>query len=355
MAEKKNQHYVPQMHLRYFATDADKKLINLTVLQNQRRLEDKPIKNQASENYFYGQNGVIEDALGRLEDDTASIFESITNDNCLPNKNSDSYYLILLYVLFAKTRTKKQLDKLNDVNNQIFQKILSYSDEFKDIAPDYEIELENPFNLLLTTTMENVHLAMDLECKLIFNETKKPFILSDNPTITYNDFNNQKGHKETNGRGFICKGLQIFFPLSPKHLLFFYDSRIYKFGNRKAKKISFQNDSSVEQINLLQLLNANEVLFYNHDATEEYINNLIEKSTHFSSFDKQSLKELFSSKKEKNGDLRTLISVKTENPKIKLDFEHYKFLDYAKHWKPDTRIVYPRSEWHLKEYQKKNK
>lgn len=345
MAEKKNQHYVPQMHLRYFSTDNEKKLINVYHIQNKKEIRNVPIKKQASEDYFYGNDGVIEESLGMLESSTKEIFENIVNNHILPKKQSEEHSLLLLYVLFAKIRTRKQLDKFNEMNNLFFQKTLSYSPELKDIAPDYEIKTDNPFNLILSSALKSFYLGGDLEFKLIENKSKFPFILSDNPSIAFNDFNNQKGHEITNGKGLCCKGLQFFFPLSPNLLVFFYDSWAYKFGSKKSRVVSIDKKENIEQLNLLQILNANEIIFYNQETSKEYIESLINKAEKYDVFDKQNIEE-FLVVNEPQSKMHLL---KNSSPKLKLQLDSYKFQEKAKYWKPDSRLVYFRSEWHMRE------
>jgi len=351
MPEKKNQHYVPQMHLRNFATDNDKLLINIYHKKTSKRIDNVPIKKQASEDYFYGNDGYFEERLGELESGTNKIFKEIQNQNILPKHFSKDHFLLLLYIVFAKTRTRKQLDNTHDSQNLIFQKFFSEHKELKDIAPDYEIKMENPFNLILSAAFNAYHLTCDLEYKLLKNKTNKPFILSDHPVITYNDFNNQKGHKITNGRGLMSKGLQLIFPISPDYVLFFYDSWAYKLGSRKSQVIAIEDEKVVEQLNLLQILNSNEVIFFNSKVSELYFKELLRIASKHNSFDKQSLNE-FPLEKQDEETKSSIVMIKNSTPTIKLTINSYKFTDKAKNWKPDTRIVYPRTDWHLQQYEK---
>jgi len=195
------------------------------------------------------------------------------------------------------------------------------------------------------------YLAHDLEFKLLKNETDKPFILSDNPTIFFNDLNNQKGHKITNGKGLGCKGLQIIFPMSPNYILFFYDSWAYKLGSKKSHTISINDVDTVEQFNILQILNSNEVLFLNSNVTDNYIDELITKSLKYKAFEQQELQEFLIENKKND----SIIFLTNSSPDLKLKMNGYKLQDRAKAWIPDSRIVYFRSKWHECEIEKKRR
>lgn len=56
MASNKNQHFVPRCHLKPFTLDSTKKNINLFNIDREQILENVPIKNQCSSDYFYGSD-----------------------------------------------------------------------------------------------------------------------------------------------------------------------------------------------------------------------------------------------------------------------------------------------------------
>jgi hypothetical protein len=62
MAGNKNQHFVPKFYLRHFS--ADKKSIHLLNLKSEKPIFGAPLKNQCSRDYFYGEDGRHEKALG---------------------------------------------------------------------------------------------------------------------------------------------------------------------------------------------------------------------------------------------------------------------------------------------------
>ena len=91
----------------------------------------------------------------------------------------------------------------------------------------------------------------DLDVKILINKSNIPFITSDNPIVKYNQFLEER---KWNGSktGFGLVGLQIFVPLNQYITLIFYDSSIYKIGNRKQIKIEINRNDEIQQLNLLQ-------------------------------------------------------------------------------------------------------
>ena len=85
----------------------------------------------------------------------------------------------------------------------------------------------------------------------IANKTSKPFITSDNPTIKYNSVSE---NYEWLTSSFVSSGLQIFLPLSPKLVLFFYDPKTYNVKTDIDDIILIEKESEVFQLNLLQVL-----------------------------------------------------------------------------------------------------
>lgn len=313
------------MHLRYFSCDKEKVRINVYLKKVNKTIDNVLIKDQASEDYFYGKDCLLEDKLGKLESATKKIYKEITELNILPKYLTKEHFILLLYVIFSKSRTLKQVEKLHESTNLIFQSFFNKMDKLKDIVPDYELHIEDPFWLIFKAASNSFRLAIDLEFKLLKNDTKKPFILSDNPVIYYNDFNNQKGLKITNGRGLACKGFQIVFPMSPNHLLFFYDPWSYKLGTKKSRIISISDEKEIDKFNILQILNSNEVLYFNSQVTASYLDELIIKSLKHDPFDNQELRDFESVNKS-----GTIIMMKNSSPNLKLNINSYKLQDRAK-------------------------
>ena len=60
-----------------------------------------------------------------------------------------------------------------------------------------------------------------------------------------------------------------------------YDANIYKVGNRKERVLYIDDVGSVDQLNLLQLLNATMTVNFSHQASETYLRELLRKSKRY--------------------------------------------------------------------------
>lgn len=121
---------------------------------------------------------------------------------------------------------------------------------------------------------------LDLTIKILKNETGNPFITSDFPIVKYNQFLEIKkwGHSRT---GYGITGLQIFIPINNDLCIIFFDSSIYKVGNKKDSKIIISDKADVDSLNILQFTNCLEHVYFSDKASIEYIRNLKIKSKEF--------------------------------------------------------------------------
>lgn len=67
MAKKKNQHFVPKVHLRYFAKDESRRQIDVWLPKQDKIISGASIKGQCSKNYFYGKDLKIENFFSSPE------------------------------------------------------------------------------------------------------------------------------------------------------------------------------------------------------------------------------------------------------------------------------------------------
>lgn len=101
-----------------------------------------------------------------------------------------------------------------------------------ELSPDQiKIETDKDFpRYVLRIGVLQQPLLNDLECVVIENKTGEDFVLSDNPIIFQNPL--LEKYVKYNCCGMASRGLQIYFPLSPRRTICFYDSDVYKFSGR---------------------------------------------------------------------------------------------------------------------------
>jgi hypothetical protein len=282
MPEKKKQHYVPKLVLKQFSIDTEKKMINIFNAERKFYKQNCPLKNQAQEDYFYGQDGVIENGLSKIEQLVAPIITNIISNKEVPQKDSEEYINLFFFSVLLSYRTKSAAEKINELIDKMFQELTKYDTQLNKVQENnIHIKHQNAAAYLLSIifSKDSIKHAYDLEPILLINTSKSKFIISDNPCVKYNQFLEQRKHPGGH-LGIIAKGLQIFFPISPNEMIVYYDKWAYKFGNKKDKKIYVSNEQDIHQLNLLQMINCYEIVFSNNAITEFYLDSLFKKAQH---------------------------------------------------------------------------
>ena len=267
MSNKKNQHYVPQFYLRKFSSESDK-VINLYNLDSKKFIKNATIKHQASENYFYGKNIEIENALAYFEEGIVDIFNKILKEHRLPSKNSAYYELLLIFISIQYNRTKFAHDDMMNAHKQMMSIIGKEFSKFSTLSESSWIYEK------MTLALYCVKFLKDLKMKLLINNTSQEFICSDNPVVFYNQFLESKGRSEI---GYDSIGIEIFLPISPSLSLILYDKKIYHIGEAMSNIVEILQNDDVSNLNLLQLLSANDNVYFSNNNTQEYIRKILEQ------------------------------------------------------------------------------
>jgi len=278
MATRKRQHFIPKLYLKFFSCNGDETTIGLYNLDNNIFKEQVPLKPQAKEDYFYGDDGYLEEQLSKLENTAAPALHKVLATNSLPSRTDGSYFNVFAFTLILSHRTKDVAEEVKEMTDKMWREFMRYDDRFKDVIDNYRIYPKYPAAMALIASAERIPLALDLKAKLLINATPTKFISSDNPVVKYNQFLEQRKHPGGNV-GLLTKGLQVFFPLSPTHMLVYYDDWIYKIGDRRKDIVELTNTTDIDTLNYLQVLNCYDHLYFNRDIKENYIKHLVEKGS----------------------------------------------------------------------------
>jgi hypothetical protein len=272
MKESKEQHYVPKFYLKFFATDDNKKEIAFYNLVNKKFFTHAPIKSQAKVKTLYGDDGVMENWLSGIEATTARILQGSIEREELPDIHSEASLSMLHYILIQHSRTLQRAQELNDQMSQMASRINAK-------IPSPQVFRNTPIALSEVVEIANdtLPLLAYLSFVLIKNETTVPFITSDVPVVLYNHLMEEK-KSPTFGDAWAFKGLQVFFPLSPKLTIHWYDPSVYKIGGKKFREfIRLTRYEDLFSLNSLQYTNCHEQLFFDRDFKEAELNKLINK------------------------------------------------------------------------------
>lgn len=278
--DKKNQHYVPKFYLRNFSYENNKKQIGVYNLNNGLFIPKAKLKTQASKNFFYGSDGVIEDNLSNIEGNLSTIIKNVVDSKTVPVKNSTAHFELLIFVTLTDLRNPVKIDGMKDSFVEMRKRLLELHPE-TDVDklvpnPDHE-EL---VKMHISHATEMGLMILDLEYKLLINNTSNPFITSDFPIVKYNQFLESKKWPHSKA-GYGLTGLQIFIPINHEIVLVLYDKDIYKLGDKKKNFFIVTNPKDIDEVNVLQFLNCFDTIFFDEKANERYIRELHTKSKKF--------------------------------------------------------------------------
>lgn len=335
--EKKNQHYIPKFYLKNFSYKKNNKQLGIFNLKNDFFYQKSKLKTQGSKNFFYGYDGFIEDRLAEIEGDLSKTIKNIIENHTLPIKNSKEHIDLLVFVGLTDVRNPVAIGKIKDMMSQMKDRVLEIYPELKSNEFINSMSHDEIIKLSISIIPNITKCIFDLEYKLLINESKNPFISSDFPIVKYNRYLEDKGWPHSKcGYGLV--GLQLFIPLSAKILLHFYDPGIYKVGDKKQRTLVLKKESCVDQINKLQFINCLETIFFDENASEDYIRKLRAESLKYkrANISKSELGYINEKHKENKDDLDVkdnLIIFSETNCEIKLKIEGIKIHSNGKAYK----------------------
>jgi hypothetical protein len=278
--EKKNQHYIPKFYLRNFSFQKNQNQIGIYNLNNKFFHQTSKLKTQGSRNFFYGYNGIIEDLLADIEGYLSTAIKKVIFSQKLPPKSTKEHVDLLFFIILTDARNPVQIDNMKTMMSQMKERLVEINPEtdLKKTVP--ELTHDEIIEMAITGIPETLFYVMDLDFKILKNETNFPFITSDFPVVKYNQFLESKKWFQSKS-GYSASGLQIFLPLNSELVLHFFDSAIYKVGNKKEKIVSIKSEKEIHKINELQFVNCLGTIFFDENATEDYIRFLHEKASKF--------------------------------------------------------------------------
>ncbi len=120
----------------------------------------------------------------------------------------------------------------------------------------------------MNAAMRSAPLLGDLRMQVVENCTSDPFIFSDSPVVFHNSLYCNTAVKARVQP--TARGLQIFYPLSPRLLLMLFDAHVY--ATRSASTvIKVDSPEVVTELNALQVVNADRLVFFASAANTDYV------------------------------------------------------------------------------------
>jgi hypothetical protein len=264
MATNKNQHFVPRCYLKPFTINEGDTAINLFNLDRQRFIENAPVKNQCSGNYFYGKDIQLEKVIQSIEGKYADLLKRIVKSEYV--LNDDDKTILRIFWLFQHQRTEAAALKMVSLNHDMAEEI-----GFQN--PSFKIEIKEAVMMAMRTFSTTMHVIDDLKICLIKNKSKIPFITSDDPAVLTNRWWLSDSRTKGDSFGMISAGSITLLPITPSILCCGYDGDVYSLSHNHGI-VDVRNEKDISLFNLHQLLNCRANLFTGNKTNTERIKKL---------------------------------------------------------------------------------
>jgi hypothetical protein len=282
MAQRANQHYVPQFYFRYFSQNG--KSICVLNRNNGLTIKSASIKDQASKNYFYGDEK-IEQTLSEMEKLFSSALRQIKEDLCFEKCTPENYALFLQNISHQRSRTMKAIKSNKPMRDKLAQLYVEcmvnnndhlLNDETKDMfLNNIQLAEANPQewqSMYMNIAIENAGSLCDLLPVILKNKTNRPFIFGDAPVIFINPY--LKNITSQGVLGTQSSGLIILYPIGSTHSIMLIDERAYRIKKLRGSVLAVRDLKDVAALNKLQIHNASSAVYFSDNQYSQYVANL---------------------------------------------------------------------------------
>lgn len=254
MANNKNQHYVPRVHLKPFTIDGKGLAINLFNIDRLKPVQNAPVKNQCSGDYFYGKDERLERAINSVESQYGEVVRFLMGEDAVIN--AKVRIVIQRFVYLQHLRTEAASRKMAEMT------IAMHEIPGSDFPiPSIRDAIKNAVQIAMLHFADSMHIVDDLKVCIARNYTDRPFITSDDPAVLTNKLYFKRCHKVLRSFGVKTAGLVFLLPLSPQLCAIMYDSAVYQTGQRLGW-IDVTRDVDVDAINEHQIVNCLTNLYF---------------------------------------------------------------------------------------------
>lgn len=256
MADHKNQHFVPRVLLWPFTDGSEGKSINLFNIRSDRLIGAAAVKGQCARHYWYGEDGVLEGILSKLE----ALFGK-SRGRAIAGSNDESLRGELRrFMYFQHWRTKKAADRFRHSYEQMNANSWAPHEPIPD---DKKLVLNS-----MRFGLQSRDFVEDLKVRIVENRSKTDFLIGDDPAVMLNRFAAERLGDAA--FGVSSSGLIIVMPLTPRLSLMCYDGQVYTLDATNGRLL-VKNDAMADAFNDIQMLAASENIYFRDWAQREYV------------------------------------------------------------------------------------
>jgi hypothetical protein len=253
-------------------------------------------------------------------------------------------------MLYQRNRTAAAADKVNSQNEALLKDLAAQNPETSDIDPaSYQLKFDNQQILALKAAGDATLLAADLDVKFLVNDRKSGFVISDAAVTSYNQF--AEHHPLfTHWQGYSgvgSKGLQWFYPISPRVCIAAYDPTTYCYGSPKSP-ICRPSSRDVEFLNSLQAIHARECVYFLASTTSGGDLDKMQgaRERHPNLYEAQLIKS--PQYRRPDGNIGQIVSTVTPDPRLEFQPNFSRVIDHNPYDGYDLAILPVRSPQLLK-------
>ncbi|MDQ8207557.1 DUF4238 domain-containing protein [Coraliomargarita sp. SDUM461003] len=313
MPVNKNQHFVPQHYLRQFRIEGTNQL-SVARINPLRLIDRAPIDRQCQQDYFYKDDGQLDDLLQQFECDVAPVLRRVSEQRKFDPKELAALRFLAV-ILDIRTRKAVELAK-------VFPKKISYEviksaierGELREPEGGWKEEMMD-FTGVAGTQLKATAISSWLEmqtlgCKLLEAEDGSSFVTSDNPVVKMNQlFATIEPYRSF--VGFSRSGFQLLLPIAPHLCLFFYDPKVYKVGSRRENPVTISR-LDVDLVNSLQLQSAEKCIYFHSPEFKPAVFQLVMKNASLRLPVSSSLREFKGESEEES-----ILHIRQPSPKLR--------------------------------------
>ena len=157
---------------------------------------------------------------------------------------------------------------INEMTEQMMKATLADHQEVtKEMLAAVRIQHSDPVRAAIYYKAPAYVLLRDLHMKLLVAPPATEFVASDTPVISHNQLMQFRSHLGSVA-GIGWKGLQMFYPISPRLLIMLYDPNVYVVGNRRDQWHFLTEKRDVDELNVLQAANSYENFYFNSGGSD---------------------------------------------------------------------------------------
>jgi hypothetical protein len=216
----KNQHYVPRFILKRFAIQGKKPQV-FVFEKRSGKIFKTHIKNIACENGFYdiefkGVKLTLENSISSFEGISSQLIGKIISDNSLEGLTQENKLVLSHFFSLQFVRTREYRSRIYDAMQQLENHLKKGTDDLSSIEGYKPLsdKIINEFGIE-SVLKHDLHAPHFFQKDWVLYEApaENYFITSDNPIALQNieNFGSFYGNL-----GLACKGIEIYFPLTPK-------------------------------------------------------------------------------------------------------------------------------------------